>query len=93
MNFLKKQGRTNFATLFIDLPKKETLDRLLLRAQKEGRADDTAEKIDVRLQQYYKDTVPVLDFLKPQTTFIEIDGRPAIEEVTKAINQALSLNE
>jgi adenylate kinase len=91
MGYLRKQGRTNFTTLFIDLPKEETLNRLLLRAQKEGRVDDTAEKIEVRLQQYYKDTVPVLDFLKTQTNFIEIDGRPIIEEVTKVIDKSLGI--
>ncbi len=45
LNALKEQGRTNFATLFVDVPKQETLNRLLLRAQKEGRAYDTPEKI------------------------------------------------
>lgn len=91
MGFLKKQGRTNFTTLFIDLPKQETLNRLLLRAKKEGRADDTAEKIEIRLQQYYVDTVPVLDYLKTQSKFIEIDGRPPIEEVTQNVDQTLGI--
>jgi len=91
INFLKKQGRTNFTTLFIDLPKEESLNRLLLRAQKEGRADDTKEKIEIRLQQYYSDTLPVLDFLKTESAFFEIDGRPNIEEVSKNINKILNL--
>lgn len=91
MNFLTQQGRKNFTTLFIDLPKEESLKRLLLRAQKEGREDDTREKIEVRLRQYYEDTLPVLDFLKTQSVFFEIDGRPSIEEVTKDINKALEL--
>lgn len=46
LNYLKKQGRTNFVTLFIDLPKEETFQRLFLRAQKEGRTDDTKGKIE-----------------------------------------------
>jgi adenylate kinase len=91
INFLKNQGRKNFTTLFIDLPKEESITRLLLRAQKEGRLDDTREKIEVRLQQYYNDTLPVLDFLKTQSVFFEIDGQPSIEEVTKDINKALEL--
>jgi adenylate kinase len=89
MDFLKKQGRKDFITLFVNLPREESKNRLLLRAQKEGRADDTPEKIEFRLKQYEQDTVPVLDFLKTHTDFKEIDGQPPIEKVTEAINQAL----
>lgn len=93
MDFLKQQGRTNFTTLFVNLPKEESLNRLLKRAEIEKRADDTREKIEFRLQQYEQDTLPVLDFLKQQTNFIEIDGTPAVEEVTNEINKALELNQ
>ena len=91
LDFLKSQGRQNFVTIFIDLPKEESLNRLLLRAQKENRADDTKEKIELRLQQYYNDTLPVVDYLKQRTQFFEIDGRPAIEQVATDINRALNL--
>ncbi|MDE2312074.1 MAG: nucleoside monophosphate kinase [Patescibacteria group bacterium] len=91
MAFLKKQGRTNFVTLFIDLPKEETFQRLLKRAQIEGRKDDTKEKIEFRLQQYQQDTLPVLDYLKQQTQFFTVDGQPSVEEVTQKINQVLGL--
>ena len=92
LNFIKTQGREEFATIFIDLPKEESLNRLLLRGQKENRADDTKEKIELRLQQYYNDTLPVVDFLKQQTQFFEIDGRPSVNEVTQDINQSLNLD-
>ncbi len=88
---LKDQGRTVFTTLFIDIPKEETLSRLLKRAEIEKRADDTKEKIEFRLEQYYKDTVPVLDFLKANSEFFTIDGTPAIDEVTKKIDKTLGL--
>ena len=90
-DYLQKNGRTTFVTLFIDLPKEESLSRLTLRAQKEGRADDTPEKIEKRLEQYYNNTLPVLDYLKNKTHFVEIDGKPAVEEVKKNINLALEL--
>lgn len=91
-NYLTKQGRSNFTTIFLDIPKDETMHRLTLRAEKEGRADDTPEKIEFRLQQYYADTLPVLDFLKERTHLIEIDGRPEIQTVTNNIITALGLN-
>lgn len=90
MSFLKEQGRSKFATLFIDLPKEESLNRLLLRAEKEGRKDDTKEAIEYRLQQYEEDTVPVLDFLRPITDFMTINGNQSIENVTSDIEQALA---
>lgn len=91
MEFLQKQGRKDFATLFVNLPKEESLSRLLKRAEIEKRADDTKEKIEFRLQQYEKDTLPVLDYLKQRTTFFEIDGKYSVEEVTKKIGESLGL--
>lgn len=91
LNFLKSQGRTDFTTLFVDLPREESLARLLKRAQIEKRADDTKEKIEFRLKQYEEETTPVLDFLKQNSQFFEIDGRPSIEIVSKEITKLLGL--
>jgi adenylate kinase len=91
LNFLKTQGRKNFTTIFINIPKEESINRLLLRAEKESRKDDTKEAIELRLKQYYEATVPVLNFLKTQSNFIEIDGTPSIEIVTENINKNLNI--
>ena len=90
LNHARHMGRKNFATLFIDLPKEQSLNRLLKRAEIEKRADDTTEKIEFRLQQYYQDTIPVIAYLKDQTIFFEIDGSPSVKEVTQEINQKLN---
>jgi adenylate kinase len=92
MDFLKKQGRTEYATIFLDIPKNETLKRLLLRAEKEKRADDTREKIEFRLEQYYQDTLPVIEYLKNQTQFFAVEGHASIGEVTNEINKTLGLS-
>lgn len=91
LNFLKKQRRENFCSLFVNLPREESILRLLKRAKIEKRADDTKEKIELRLKQYEEDTVPVLDYLKNKTDFFEIDGLPPIEKVTEKINEILGL--
>ncbi|MDR3642905.1 MAG: nucleoside monophosphate kinase [Candidatus Doudnabacteria bacterium] len=91
MEFLQGQGRKNFVTLFVNLPKEESVARLLKRAEIEKRADDTREKIEFRLQQYENDTLPVLDYLRRHSMFFEIDGQPTVEEVNNIINKALSL--
>ncbi len=91
LNFLKEQGRTNFTTLYVSLPKEESVARLLKRAELEKRADDTLEKIEFRLAQYNKETVPVLDFLKANSNFYEIDGKPEISEISKNIRTTLNI--
>lgn len=92
LEFLKSQGRKNFVTLFVNVPREESLNRLSIRTEKEGRADDTKEKIEKRLEQYENETVPVLDFLKTHTVFYQINGKPPVEEVTVEIASALGVS-
>jgi adenylate kinase len=92
MEFLQKQGRKDFVTLFVNLPREESIARLLKRAEIEKRADDTREKIEFRLEQYTKDTLPVLDYLKQRSNFFEIDGTPSVEGVKGNIDKILGLN-
>jgi adenylate kinase len=91
MNFLRKQGREHFATIFLDLPKEESIARIMLRAEQQKRADDNREAIERRLQQYYDETMPILDFMKQHGEFIEIDGRPTVDEVSKDIQTKLGV--
>ncbi len=91
MDLLPKQGRTNFITLFLDIPKEESIKRIMLRAELEHRADDTREAVEKRLQQYYDQTLPILDYMKQHGKFVEIDGMASIEEVSQKINSALEL--
>lgn len=92
LSFLKEIGKTKLLTLFIDLPREESIARLLLRAEKEGRLDDTRDVIEFRLKQYEQDTLPVLDFLKENSIFVTVDGRPGVEIVTMQINHALKID-
>lgn len=91
LGYLQQQGRVNLATIYVTLPKEESVARLLKRAELEKRADDTKEKIEFRLKQYEEETVPVLNYLKEKTRLFEIDGRPSIDEIAKKIKQTLGL--
>ena len=55
------------------------------------RKDDTEEAINKRLDQYETDTLPVVDFLRDHTKFVEIDGDQIIPKVTSDINAALGI--
>lgn len=92
LDFLKSKGRTRLATILIDVPREESLRRLLLRAEKEGRADDTKEAIEYRLQQYESDTVPMLEFMKEHTAYLPIDGIGSVEEIAARIDKALGIS-
>lgn len=91
LGYLKEQGRKDFVTLYVNIPREESLARLLKRADIEKRADDTKEKIEFRLKQYEQETVPVLDYLKANTNFYEIDGMGGIDDARHKINQILGL--
>ena len=50
------------------------------------REDDKPEVIKKRLEVYYKETFPLLDFYRKESNnFFEIDGSLPVEEVAKAI--------
>lgn len=91
MDWLRRRGKNNLATIFLDLHKEESIKRLILRSKTENRADDTPEGIENRLRQYEEATVPILDYMRRNTKFFEIDGRPPIPEVAAQINRALGL--
>lgn len=92
VDYLKQKGHTNFTTVFLDIPYEVSVQRLLERAHHEFRKDDTEAGIRIRLSLYEKETLPVLDFLKQHGKFINIDGQPSIEQVTKDIAKALDLD-
>ena len=118
IDYLDHHGhdKEHIASIFITLPREESIRRLSMRrtcevcgtptiwsgdpvqvCEKCGgkliqRKDDTPEAIDVRLQAYENDTLPVVDFLESRTTFFEIDGRPPIEAVTEEIDKTLRIN-
>ncbi|CAN1209950.1 adenylate kinase [Tumidithrix helvetica PCC 7403] len=73
----------------LDVPEPVLVERILLRAQEQNRADDTEEVIKNRLEEYYAKTRPLLEFYG--THVVQIDGIPSLENVTEAIQQQLSI--
>ncbi len=91
LNFLKSRPRKGMVTLYIDVPREISVERLLLRAETEGRADDTPEAIDKRLKFFEEVIMPVMEKLKKETKYIVVDGRPSVDEVEKSIDAALGI--
>ncbi len=93
LKWLAERSKKNLVTIFLNLSREESLKRLTLRAEIEKRPDDTPSAIESRLKLYEEATLPILDYMRANTKFIEIDGQPSIPEVTKNIDQALGLND
>ena len=74
--------------IHIDVSRKWSQERLLLR----GRADDQAgDKIEKRLDWYDKDVVPAVEYFKndPEVTFLHINGEQSVESVHDEIMNRL----
>ncbi|MBU1131113.1 adenylate kinase [Patescibacteria group bacterium] len=53
------------------------------------REDDTEEVIKKRLEQYHRQTEPLIEYYQNQDKHLKIDGMPPIPEVTKQINEEI----
>lgn len=69
--------------IYLNVPREEVVQRLLQR----GRADDTEELINKRLDLYYQQTQPLLDHYKQQGILVEIDGVGSIEKIQDEIRK------
>ena len=67
----------------------ELRNRLLARAEREGRIDDTELAIAHRFEVFDTQTEPLLDFYARRGLLVEIDGEQAVQEVFADITNAL----
>lgn len=64
-------------------------ERLLKRAEIEGRADDTEPVIRHRLSVYAEQTAPISAVYAERNTLVEVDGIGEVDEVTQRLVSAL----
>lgn len=75
----------------LDVPHEELMNRMLLRAEQEGRADDTEEGINRRLQIYWEETAPLSDYyLDTGRNVFPVDGLGEIDEIFGRVALALA---
>jgi adenylate kinase len=67
----------------------EVVERLLLRAQIEGRADDTEPVIRNRQAVYAQETEPLLSIYADRGLLVQVDGMGEVDEVTNRVFAAL----
>ena len=67
----------------------EVVNRLLKRAQIEGRTDDNEDTIRIRMREYAEKTAPLLDVYRQEGILVEVDGLGPIDEVSNRLFEAL----
>jgi len=87
--FLAGRGESLDAVILLEVPRAESLARLTLRAEQEGRSDDTEEAIAKRLDIYESETAPIIDIYEQRGIVDRIDGVGSLDEITERIFAAL----
>ncbi len=85
--FLAARGERIDAFIALDVPEDELVDRLVNRGQ--GRADDTPDKIRLRLQVYRQETEPVFAWYRAKGQAQTLNGLGTVEEIQTRILHAI----
>ncbi len=88
---LKPGGRSLDAVVSIEVPDDVAIERLLKRAEIEGRTDDNRETIEERLTVYYNQTEPLKTYYKKHGLLKSVNGIGSIEEIFEGIKATLGL--
>lgn len=87
---LAELGQELDVVLKLTADRDELVERLLGRAQKEGRTDDTEDVIRHRLDVYDAETAVVVDVYDRRGIVREVDGLGSVDQVSQRIMTALS---
>ena len=90
---LADEGHRVDFVVALDVPEQDLVDRILHRAEVEGRADDTREAITERMHEYHKLTEAVLDHYRKQGVPVEIvNGVGSPDQVFERIRPAIGIS-
>jgi adenylate kinase len=73
----------------LQIPDAIAFERLRRRAEIEGRPDDTDEAIRRRLDNYHRETAPLIEYYRTRGNLVTIHGERAENEVFAEIQRAL----
>jgi adenylate kinase len=86
---LREIGKELDVVFVLQLPDELCIERLLKRAQLEGRVDDTPEAIAKRLEIYHRETEPLIEWYRIRSNVVTIHADRSPNEVFAEIQQAL----
>ncbi len=82
-------GRSFSVVFALQIPDEVAFERLRKRAQIEGRADDTDEAIRRRLENYHRETEPLIEYYRVRGNLVPIHGDRSENQVFAEIQSAL----
>ncbi|MBJ7359302.1 adenylate kinase [Nocardioides sp.] len=83
-------GHSLDAVIVLTADRDEIVERLLRRAQTEGRADDTEDVIRRRQEVYAEETEPLIAIYRERGLTHEVDGMGEVDQVTQRIFDSLN---
>jgi adenylate kinase len=86
---LAELGRDLTVVFELQVPHDVAVERLRRRAADEGRADDTPEAIERRIELYNRETAPLLEHYRARGKLIGIHGDRSVNEVFREVQDAL----
>jgi adenylate kinase len=89
---LHELGRAIDIVFDFQVPDREVLmQRMLRRAEVEGRSDDTPETMERRLELYDRETAPLIEYYRShQANVVGVHADRTVEEVFREIEDALA---
>jgi adenylate kinase len=87
---LGEDGHELESVVVLDVDRDELVQRLLRRAQIEGRADDTEEVIRRRQEVYAEETAPLIAIYRERDLVLTVEGSGDIGEVSERVLSALA---
>jgi adenylate kinase len=88
-DMLTVQGTSLDAVLELTVDTEAVVQRLLKRAEIDGRADDTEDVIRHRMKVYAEETAPLADIYRERGLLRQVDGMGEIDAVTERLQEAL----
>lgn len=88
-SMLADAGTSLDAVVVLTVDDEELIQRLLHRAETEGRTDDTEDVIRHRQDVYNEQTAPLLAVYAERGLLVEVDGMGVVDEVSERIFGAL----
>jgi adenylate kinase len=86
---LQQIARPLTVVFALDISDESTRERLLKRASREGREDDTPEAIERRLRTYHEQTQPLVEHYRTRGNLVSIHADRPIDTVFAEIQKAL----
>ena len=82
-------GRSFNVVFALQIPDEVAFERLRKRAEIEGRADDTDDAIQRRLDNYHRETEPLIEYYRVRGNLVPIHGDRSENQVFAEIQSAL----